>query len=224
RGSPTALAAMLLRRGEADATIAGPVGTFHDQYRPVMDIIGPRPGVRCPAAMQLLILDKGTYFIADTYINYKLDVEQIVEITLMAAAEVRRFGVTPKVALVSHSSFGSVHSPSAQRLRQAREILAQRDPELEVEGEMQTDAALSASVRQRVFPKSRLTGAANLLIMPSLDAASITFNALKIIGNGVSVGPILLGTAKPVHILNRTVTTRGTVNLCALAAADAAIS
>ena len=224
RNSPTALAALLLRRGEADAMIAGPSGGFHEHYKQIVDIIGLREGVRVPAAMQLLILDKGTYFITDAYINYKPSVDELVEITLLAAAEVRRFGMEPKVALVSHSNFGSVDSPSALRLRQARAIIEQRAPELEIEGEMQTDAALSEKVRQRVFPKSKLTGSANLLVMPSLDAASITFNAIKAIGNGVSVGPILLGTAKPVHILNRTVTTRGAVNLSALAAADAAVS
>jgi len=224
RNSPTALAALLLRRGEVDAMIAGPGGTFQDHYRHVVDIIGLRKGVHVPAAMQLLILDQGTYFITDTYINFKPSAEEIVEITLLAANEVRRFGMTPKVALVSHSNFGSADSPSAKRLREARAILAQRAPDLEVEGEMQTDAALSEQVRSRIFPKSRLTGSANLLVMPNLDSANITFNAIKAIGNGVSVGPILLGTFKPVHVLNRTVTTRGTVNLSALAAADAAVS
>ena len=224
RNSPTALAALLLRRDEADAMIAGPSGTFQDHFRHIVDIIGLREGVHLPAAMQLLILDKGTYFITDTYINYKPSAEELVEITLLAANEVRRFGMTPKVALVSHSNFGSTDTPSAQRVREACALLAERAPDLAVEGEMQTDAALSEKVRQRIFPKSRLSGTANLLVMPNLDAANITFNAIKAIGNGVSVGPILLGTAKPVHILNRTVTTRGTVNLSALVAADAAVS
>jgi malate dehydrogenase (oxaloacetate-decarboxylating)(NADP+) len=128
------------------------------------------------------------------------------------------------VALVSHSNFGTYDNPSARRLRAALAIVRERDPGLEIDGEMQTDAALSEEVRRRSFPKSRLTGQANVLIMPNLDAANITFNALKVLGNGVSVGPILLGMARPVHILNRTVTTRGTVNLAALAAADAAVS
>jgi len=128
------------------------------------------------------------------------------------------------VALVSHSNFGTYDNPSALRLRAALQIVRKRDPDLEIDGEMQTDAALSEEVRHRSFPKSRLTGQANLLIMPNLDAANITFNALKVLANGVSVGPILVGVAKPVHILNRTVTTRGTVNLAALAAADAAVS
>ncbi len=224
RTTPTALAAMLLRAGEADAMIAGPNGTFYDHFKHVLDIVGTREGVRCPAAMQMLILDKGTYFITDTYISYEPDVEQLVEITQLAAAEVRRFGIQPKVALVSHSNFGSVDNESARRLRLVRERLEQLDPELEVEGEMQTDAALSEKVRQRVFPKSHLSGVANLLVMPNIDSANITFNALKVLANGVSVGPILLGMAKSVHILNRAVTSRGTVNLSALAVADAAVS
>jgi malate dehydrogenase (oxaloacetate-decarboxylating)(NADP+) len=224
RGSPTALGAMLLRDGAADAMIAGPVGAARDHHRHLVDIIGLREGTHVTAAMQLLITDKGTFFIADTYINYAPDVDQLVEIILMAATEVRRFGITPKVALVSHSNFGTYDNPSARRLRAALAIVRERDPGLEIDGEMQTDAALSEEVRRRSFPKSRLTGQANVLIMPNLDAANITFNALKVLGNGVSVGPILLGMARPVHILNRTVTTRGTVNLAALAAADAAVS
>jgi malate dehydrogenase (oxaloacetate-decarboxylating)(NADP+) len=224
RGSSTALGAMLLRDGVADAMIAGPVGAALDHHRHVVDIIGLREEAQITAAMQLLITDKGTFFIADTYINYAPDVDQLVEIVLMAANEVRRFGITPKVALVSHSNFGTYDNPSARRLRAALAIVRERDPGLEIDGEMQTDAALSEEVRRRSFPKSRLTGQANVLIMPNLDAANITFNALKVLGNGVSVGPILLGMARPVHILNRTVTTRGTVNLAALAAADAAVS
>jgi malate dehydrogenase (oxaloacetate-decarboxylating)(NADP+) len=224
RGTPTALGAMLLRDGAADAMIAGPLGAARDHHRHLVDIIGLREGTHVTAAMQLLITDKGTFFIADTYINYAPDVDQLVEIILMAATEVRRFGITPKVALVSHSNFGTYDNPSARRLRAALAIVRERDPGLEIDGEMQTDAALSEEVRRRSFPKSRLTGQANVLIMPNLDAANITFNALKVLGNGVSVGPILLGMARPVHILNRTVTTRGTVNLAALAAADAAVS
>jgi len=223
RNSPTALAAMLLNRGEADAMIAGPRGNFQDHYRHVQDIVGLRDGVRCPGAMNLLILDNGTYFIADSYINYEPTAEQITEITLLAAAEVRRFGMTPKVALLSHSNFGSSNHPSALRMREARELLQRRAPNLEVEGEMRTDAALSSTIRERIFPKSNLKGEANLLIAPNLDAANIAFKGMKAVGRGVSIGPILLGTAKPVHILTRTVSSRGTVNLSALAAADAAL-
>jgi malate dehydrogenase (oxaloacetate-decarboxylating)(NADP+) len=224
RGTPTALGAMLMREGAADAMLAGPVGAARENHRHVVDIIGLREGVHVSAAMQMLITDKGTFFIADTYINYAPGAEELAEITLLAANEVRRFGITPKVALVSHSNFGTYDNPSAQRLRAALALVRERDPELEIDGEMQTDAALSEEVRRRSFPKSTLVGQANVLIMPNLDSANITFNALKVLGNAVSVGPIMLGIAKPVHILNRTVTTRGTVNLAALAAADAAVS
>ncbi|HEY5790775.1 MAG TPA: NADP-dependent malic enzyme [Gammaproteobacteria bacterium] len=224
RGNPTALGALLLRNGAADALLAGPYGKFADHHRHVLEIIGLRDGAHVSAAMQLLILDRGTFFIADTNVNHTPDAGEIAEITLMAANEVRRFGIAPKVALVSHSNFGSSNHPMAARLREALQRLREMDPELEVDGEMQTDAALSAEVRARIFPKSRLSGVANLLVMANQDAANVSFNALKALGNGVSVGPILLGMNRPVHILNRTVTTRGTVNLAALAAADAAVS
>ncbi|OQY55826.1 MAG: NADP-dependent malic enzyme [Candidatus Parabeggiatoa sp. nov. 2] len=221
RSNTTVLASLLLRRGEADALIAGPVGTFQEHLHPLMDIIGLREGVSCAAAMQLLILDKGTYFIADAYANYDPDAKQIAEITQLAANEVKRFGVTPKVALVSHSNFGSADNPSATKLREALSLIHANMPELECDGEMRTDAALSEEIRNRLYPKSHLKGEANLLIMPNLDAANITFNALKALGGGVSVGPILLGMRKSIHILSRVVTTRGVVNLSTLAAVDA---
>jgi len=224
RGSSTALGAMLLHAGAGDAMIAGPFGTFAENYRHVIDIVGLRDGVHVAAGMQLLILDQGTYFIADGFVNYKPSVEELVEITLLAASEVRRFGIVPKVALVSHSNFGGADSPSSQRMRQAVQELWRRDPGLEVDGEMQTDAAVNEEVRRSIYPNSRLTGSANLLVMPNIDAANITFNALKALGNGVSVGPLMLGLRKPVHILNRTVTTRGAVNLSAIALADTSTS
>ena len=221
RTTPTVLSALMLRAGAVDAMMAGPVGVFHGHLQHVLDVIGLAQGVRAAAAMQLLILDKGTYFIVDTYVNQNPEAELIAEITLLAAEHVRRLGITPKVALVSHSNFGSFDSPSAVKLRHALALLQKRVPELEVDGEMQTDAALLEDVRKRLYPRSRLTGEANLLVMPNLDAANITFNALKVLANGVSVGPMLLGTAKPVHILNRSVTTRGTLNMGVLAAVDA---
>lgn len=224
RSNTTALAAMLLRNGEADAMIAGPLGNFQDHYRHVQEIVGLRDNVRSPAAMNMLILDDGVYFVADTYINYEPTAEQLAEITLLAAAEVRRFGITPKVALLSHSNFGSSAHPSALRMQEVCELLRLRAPELELEGEMRTDAALNPAIREMMFPHSKLKGVANLLIAPSLDAANIAFKAMKAVGRGVSVGPILLGTAKPVHILTRSATSRGALNLSALAAADAAMS
>ncbi len=221
RTTPTVLAALLLHRGDVDAVLAGPVGTFRGHLRHVLDVIGLQPGVAAAAAMQLLILDKGTYFIVDSHVNPDPSAELLADITLLAAEQVRRLGITPRVALVSHSNFGSYDSPSALKLRQALALLRERAPDLEVDGEMQTDAALLEEVRRRLYPKSRLSGEANLLVMPNLDAANISFNALKVLANGVSVGPMLLGMAQPVHILTRAVTTRGALNMSALAVVDA---
>jgi malate dehydrogenase (oxaloacetate-decarboxylating)(NADP+) len=166
-------------------------------------------------------LDKGTYCIADTNVNYDPTAAQLAEISMMAAKELMRFGIMPKVALVSHSNFGSMDTPSAVKLREALQIIRHKMPDLECDGEMQADSALIEDIRHRLYPKSYLKGEANLLVMPNLDAANITYNALRALANGVVVGPILLGMRKPVHILTRTVTTRGVVNLSALAAADA---
>jgi len=172
--------------------------------------------------MNMLLLPKRTVFIADTYVNYDPDIERLAEITLMAAEEIRRFGLAPKVALLSHSSFGSYSTPSARKMAHTRELLQQLAPELEVEGEMHGDAALLEDIRVRVFPSSRLKGEANLLIMPNVDAANISFNLLKAAcGDGITVGPILMGAAKPVHILTPTATVRRIVNMTALAVVDA---
>jgi malate dehydrogenase (oxaloacetate-decarboxylating)(NADP+) len=217
----TVLALLLLRRGIAEALIAGPVGSFREHLRHAIDIIGLREGVSSAAAMQVLILDRGTYFIADTSVNYDPNAQKLAEITELAAKEVTRFGITPKVALVSHSNFGSTDNPSAIKMRQALNLIHTNMPTLECDGEMQTDAALSEEIRHRLYPKSLLKGEANLLIMPNLDAANITFNALRTLAGGVSVGPILLGMRKSIHILSRVVTTRGVVNLSTLAAVDA---
>lgn len=219
----TVAGAMLLRRGIADAMLLGPVGAFQEHLHHLREIIGTRSGVKIPAAMQMLILDKGTYFITDPSINYNPTAEELAEITLLAANGMRVLGIEPKVAMVSHSNFGSQSTKSSRKMCEAVEIVMQRDPKLEIDGEMQTDAAIMEDIRNRLFPKSRLRGEANLLVMPNMDAASITFNALKALGNGVSVGPLLLGMGKPVHVLSRTVTTRGVVNLSTVAALDAQV-
>jgi malate dehydrogenase (oxaloacetate-decarboxylating)(NADP+) len=221
RSNTTVLASLILRRGDADALVAGPVGTFHEHLGHTVDIIGLREGVSYPAAMELLILDKGTYFIADTYVNYEPDEQELAEITELAANEVKLFGITPKVALVSHSNFGSTDNYSAVKLRQALNLIHTKMPDLECDGEMRTDAALSEKIRNSLYPDSHLKGEANLLIMPNLDAANIAFNGIKALANGVSVGPILLGMRQSTHILSRVVTTRGVVNLSTLAAVDA---
>jgi malate dehydrogenase (oxaloacetate-decarboxylating)(NADP+) len=172
--------------------------------------------------MNALMMDEYTLFIADTFVNEEPGAEALAEIALMAAAEVRRFGLPPKVAFLSHSIFGSSSRPSAQRMRAARELFRTRAPEIECDGEMHGDAALSETVRRGYLPETTLGGAANLLVLPNLDAANILFNVLKMTGgHGVTVGPILLGAARPAHILSPAATVRRIVNMTALAVADA---
>jgi malate dehydrogenase (oxaloacetate-decarboxylating)(NADP+) len=172
--------------------------------------------------MNAVILPTRTVFIADTYVNHDPTADQLVEITMLAVDELRRFGTTPKVALLSHSSFGSSSSPQARKMHAALSMLHLMDPTLEVDGEMHGDAALDEAVRLRVFPNSRLKGEANLLIMPTLDAANIAFNLLKVAaGGGVTLGPVLLGVAKPAHILTPSATVRRIVNMTALTVVDA---
>ena len=174
------------------------------------------------AAMNVLLLPKRTLFVADTYVNEDPSPEQLAEITLMAADEVRSFGLTPNVALLSHSNFGTDDSPSAVKVSKALDIVASAAPDLDIDGEMHGDAALSESIRDNMHPDSKLRGEANLLIMPNLDAANIAFNLLKMAGGeGITVGPILLGAAKPVHILTPTATVRRLVNMTALGVVNA---
>jgi malate dehydrogenase (oxaloacetate-decarboxylating)(NADP+) len=219
RTRPTAIGAMLVARGDADAMLCGTYGDYRMHLRDVAKIIGMRPGVTGYAAMNMLMLPERTLFICDTYVNLEPSAERIAEMTLLAAEEVRRFGLVPRVALLSHSSFGSSDDPPAQRMREALALIERMAPDLCVEGEMQGDAALSRSIQTSAFPGSRLDGEANLLIMPNLDAANISFSLLKAAAGGnVTVGPILLGAARPVHILTPTATVRRIVNMTALAA------
>ncbi|CAG1010979.1 malate dehydrogenase (oxaloacetate-decarboxylating)(NADP+) [Burkholderiales bacterium] len=218
----TLIGAMMIHRGDADGMLCGTFGTYALHLHYVDQVIGLRPGVREYAAMNALMLPKRTVFITDTYVNVDPSAEQLAEIALLAAEEIRRFGITPKLALLSHSSFGSYEDASARKMQDTLALLNARAPELEVEGEMHGDAALSESVRMASFPNSRLKGEANLLIMPTLDAANISFNLLKqAAGDGVTLGPILLGAAKAVHILTPTATVRRIVNMTALAVVDA---
>jgi malate dehydrogenase (oxaloacetate-decarboxylating)(NADP+) len=218
----TLIGCMLLRRGDVDAMLCGTVGKHVKHLNQVRDAIGLEPGAHCFAAMNLLLLPKHTLFICDTYVNDEPSAEMLAEIAIMAAEEVRRFGLTPKVALLSHSNFGSVRSASAAKMSRARELIALRAPDLEVDGEMHGDSALSGEIRNRLYPECRLQGEANLLIMPNVDAANIAFNLMKVTnGDGITVGPILLGAAKPVHILTPTATVRRLVNMTALAVVDA---
>ena len=218
----TLIGAMMIHLGDADGMLCGTFGTHQMHRRYIDQVIGLRRGAKTYAAMNALIMTGRTIFIADTYVNADPTAEQIAEITILAAEEVRRFGITPKVALLSHSNFGTSEAPSAVKMRRALAILNEIAPDLEVEGEMHGDAALSEEVRSRAFPSSRLKGEANLLVMPTIDAANISFNLLKVSsGSGVTLGPMLLGVAKPIHILTPSATVRRIVNMTALAVVDA---
>jgi malate dehydrogenase (oxaloacetate-decarboxylating)(NADP+) len=218
----TLIGAMLMHMGAADAMLCGVVGRYATHLRFIDEVIGLRPGVNHFAAMNALLLPRRTVFICDTYVNYDPTAEQVAEMTVLAAEEIRRFGIVPKVALLSHSSFGTADTPTAVKMRRALQLLEERAPDLEVEGEMHGDAALSEEIRRQVFPNSRLKGEANLLVMPTLDAANIAFNLLKTgAGDGITIGPVLLGAARPVHIITPSATVRRIVNMTALTVVDA---
>ena len=224
RRNGTLIAATLVRRGKADGMLCGTFGVYRNHLKYVADVLGLKKGAQRFAAMNLLQLPRHTVFVCDTYINADPSAADIADMALLAAAEVERFGLTPRVALLSHSNFGSADSPSAMKMREALALIQQAAPELEVDGEMHADAALSKGIMDRVMPEARLTAEANLLMMPNLDAANITFNALKVVaGQNITVGPILLGTAHPVHILTPTSTVRRIVNMTALTAVDATV-
>jgi malate dehydrogenase (oxaloacetate-decarboxylating)(NADP+) len=221
RTNATVIAALALRRGEADAMICGVEGRYLSHLRHVKTIIGHAPGVRDLAALTLMITAKGHVFLADTHVSPEPNVEEIVEMAVLAAAHVRRFGIEPKIALLSHSNFGSYDTDSARKMRRATEILVARHPELEVDGEMHGDSALSIYFRDRALPQSRIAGEANVLIMPNLDAANIAYQMIKVLADGLPVGPILIGAARPAHILTPSVTSRGVVNMTAVAVVEA---
>jgi malate dehydrogenase (oxaloacetate-decarboxylating)(NADP+) len=221
RRSNTTIAAMMVHLGDADGMLCGLVGRFDGHFDHVREIIGLRAGARVFAAVNALMLDKHTLFIADTFVNDDPSAEELAEIAAMAVEEVLRFGVTPKVAFLSHSMYGSSKRASALKMRVARDLFVKRMPGVEADGELQGDAALSEDVRERFMPDATLKGAANVLILPNLDAANILFNVLKMTGGqGVTVGPILLGASAPVHILTPSATVRRVVNMTALAVAD----
>ena len=221
RTNATVIAALALHRGEVDAMICGVEGGYRTHLQTIRDVIGLAPSVSEFAALSLVITPQGAYFLADTQVRPQPSCEDIVEMAVLAAAHVRRFGLMPKIALVSHSDFGSYETPSADKMRRACELLVARYPELEVDGEMDGESALSPEYRARRLPQSRLKGDANVLIMPDLDAANITYQAIKVLAGAQPVGPILIGAARPAHVLTPSVTARGVVNMTAIAVVEA---
>ena len=221
RTRATALGAVLVRNFEADAMVCGTQGAYARHIRYLCDIIGIRDDVTDISALILMILNTGTLFLTDTHVTVDPDAAQIAETAGMAVKIVQRFGMVPKIALLSHSNFGSRNNTTAIKMREAREIIRNKYPNLAVEGEMHADAALSEATRDRIFPNAAFDGSANLLMMPNLDAANITYNMVKTVSDGLPVGPILMGLRRPAHVVTESTTVRGIVNLCAIAAVDA---
>lgn len=221
-GNTTVIGAIMVQRGEADAMICGTIGDYHEHFSVVQQLFGYRDGVQTAGAMNALLLPSGNTFIADTYVNDDPTPEQLADITLMAAQTVRRFGIEPRVALLSHSNFGSSNSPAACKMRETLAKVRERDPHLMIDGEMHGDAALVESIRQDRMPDSPLKGSANILIMPNVEAARISYNLLRVSSSeGVTVGPVLMGVAKPVHVLTPIASVRRIVNMVALAVVEA---
>jgi malate dehydrogenase (oxaloacetate-decarboxylating)(NADP+) len=221
RTNATVIAALALQRGDVDAMLCGVEGRFTSRLRYIKEIIGLAPGAEDFAALSLMITAKGAYFLADTHVRWNPTASEIADMAVLADEHVRRFGLTPKIALLSHSDFGSGDSPDARKMRDAVELLVKRRPDIAVDGEMQADTALSEAIRERVMPHARFEGEANVLIMPNLDAANIAYQFTKIMADALPVGPILMGAAKPAHVLTPSVTARGIVNMTAVAVADA---
>jgi malate dehydrogenase (oxaloacetate-decarboxylating)(NADP+) len=213
----------MVERGDADAMICGLVGQYQKKLKYITDIIGPDQGVDRPSAMAAVATDKGVFFFLDTYVQDDPCAEQIAEATLQAAYRLKLFGIEPNVALLSHSNFGSHETPGAMKMRRVRELLLKRVPRLNVDGEMQGDTAWDELLRQKIMPNSTLKGRANLFVLPNLDAANIAYNMVRVVTEGVAIGPILMGISKPVHILTSSATPRRVLNMTAIAAVDAQI-
>ena len=223
RSRPTLIAALMVERGEADAMICGLVGRFHKKLGYLRSVFDFDRGVTGTAAMTGVINDQGVWFFLDTHVQCDPTPEQIAEATLQASFRLKLFGIEPKVALLSHSNYGSHDNPSAAKMRKVFQLIKQRYPKLEVDGEMQADTAWDEELRHRIFPNTLLKGRANLFVMPNLDAANITYNMVRVMTEGVAIGPILMGLDKPAHILTPASTPRRVVNMTAIAAVDAQI-
>ena len=223
RSRPTLIAALMVERGEADGLITGIVGRYHKKLGYLRSVFDFEPGVQGTAAMTGVINDKGAWFFVDTHVQLDPSAEQIAEATLQASYRLRLFGIEPKVALLSHSNFGSHQDASAMKMRRAYEIIRQRVPKLEVDGEMMADTAWDELLRQRIMPNTTLKGRANLLVMPNLDAANIGYNLIRVATGGVAIGPILMGLDQPAHILTPAATSRRIVNMTAIVAVEAQI-
>ncbi len=223
RTNTTVIGALAVERGDADALICGLIGRYHDHLQHLRQVLGRYGESETLAALTLMILERGNLFITDPYVNNDPTAEQISETTLLAAEQIKRFGMTPKIALLSHSNFGTSHRESALKMRHALKILKERAPHLDIEGEMHADAALLPDLRSKICPENTLSGEANLLVMPNLDAANIAFNLTKVIGQSLAVGPMLLGLSKPAHIVTPSTTARGIVNLTSLAVVEAQV-
>ena len=223
RSRPTLIAAIMVERGEADAMICGLVGRYHKKLGYLRSVFGLDPGVQCTSAMTGVINDLGAWFFVDTHVQVDPTAEQIAEATLQASYRLKLFGIEPKVALLSHSNFGSHDNASAAKMRCAYQLIRERAPKLEIDGEMQADTAWDGVLRQRIFPNTTLSGRANLFVLPNLDAANIVYNMVRVMTSGVAIGPILMGVDKSAHILTPASTVRRVVNMTAIAAVDAQI-
>ncbi|MBY0272058.1 MAG: NADP-dependent malic enzyme [Alphaproteobacteria bacterium] len=221
RTNSSVIACLMVHFGEADTALCGPAGRYGQHLCSILDIVGLKPGLEVAASMGIMVLDKGSFFFCDPYVNIDPTACQIAEIAVIAAEQIRQFGIAPKVALLSHSNFGTYQDESALKMRKALLKIREIAPKLEVDGEMHADAALSEIIRSRTFPSSTLSGQANLLVMSNLDTANTAFNMIKILADGQPIGPILLGPNKPIHILTPSVTVRGIFNMAALAVVDA---
>jgi len=223
RSRPTLIAALMVARGEADAMICGIVGRYQRQLRHVLDVLPLDPGISSPAAMTAVQNDSGTWFFVDTHVQYEPSAEQIAEATLQAVLRLKLFGITPRVALLSHSNFGSHDDTCAKKMRRVLELVRANDPSLEIDGEMQADTALNEEIRERIFPNSLLRGRANVFVFPNLAAANIAYNMVRQLTDGVAIGPILMGVSKPAHVLTTASTVRRVVNITAIACVEAQI-